>query len=217
MELMCNSCSKKILVPDEKIPLGKSFHVACPNCKTKISAAPKNDNKPLENVSIEHNPSSPMAESLKSEEDELDFVEEGVKVALVCDNENTAVIVSKLEETGYQVKVAKNSEDAINRIRFTLYDIIALNEKFCCSDMAENTILNYLQPMPMTTRRKIVLLLISDQYRTFDSMEAFVHSVNFIVNRKDLSNLTKIMKKFIQDHERFYKIFNESLIKSGKD
>jgi hypothetical protein len=42
-------------------------------------------------------------------------------------------------------------------------------------------------------------------------MEAFARSVNLIVNAKDVVNFNKILKNALSDHEKFYKIYKESL------
>ncbi|MGL4209723.1 MAG: hypothetical protein ACRCTY_10090, partial [Candidatus Adiutrix sp.] len=38
MHLECNNCHKILNLPDEKVPIGKSFNFVCPHCKHRNSA-----------------------------------------------------------------------------------------------------------------------------------------------------------------------------------
>jgi len=212
MEITCNSCGKKINIPDEKVPQGKAFNVACPQCKNKISVEPAGASDEI--PSVETAIPSPSAQ-VQPPEDEV-FTEEGQRTALICDDKNKDAIKSVLNELNYKVSIASSSEDAVNRIKFTLYDIILLNEEFDNGTPENNAVLKHIQPMPMTTRRKIFFTLLGKNFRTFDNMMAFVKSVNLVINTKDLSNLKNIIKKSVSDNDKFYKIFKESLRDAGK-
>ena len=43
MEVICQSCSAKLNIPDEKIPKNKAVRVACPKCKEKITINPPSE------------------------------------------------------------------------------------------------------------------------------------------------------------------------------
>jgi hypothetical protein len=212
MEITCNSCSKKIHIPDEKIPQGRTFSIICPQCKNKI-AIEQPPPPPTTSAAI-----FPSFTQLQPPEDEvsLDFSEEGQRTALVCDNKNKDAIKSALNKLDYKVSTASSSENAINRMRFTLYDIVILNEEFDNSTPENNTVLHFLQPMPMSLRRKIFFALMGNNFRTFDNMAAFAKSANLVINIKDLPNLKNIIKKSISDNDKFYKVFKETLREAGK-
>ncbi|MBI3599056.1 MAG: zinc-ribbon domain-containing protein [Nitrospinae bacterium] len=216
MEISCNSCGKKINLPDEKVPQGKSFNVVCPQCKNKIiveqGAAPS-ANSPEGTAAV-----SPAVTQFQPPEDEagLDFSEGGQKTALVCDDKNKDIVKSALNELDYRVSIASSSEDAINKMRFTLYDVILLNEEFDKGTPENNAVLKYIQPMAMPTRRKIFFAMLGKNFRTLDNMTAFVKSANMVINIKDLQNLKNIIKKSVADNEAFYKVFKETLREAGK-
>lgn len=216
MEITCNSCGKKINIPDEKVPQGKSFNVICPQCKNKITieqgAAPSAAS--AEGIA----PVSPPAAQFQPPEDEggFDFSEIGQKTALICDEKNKDTIKSALTELDYRVSIASSSDDAINKMRFTLYDIIILSEEFDKNAPENNAVLKYIQPMAMPTRRKIFFALLGKNFRTFDNMTAFVKSANLVINIKELPNLKNIIKKSVADNEAFYKVFKETLREAGK-
>jgi hypothetical protein len=69
----------------------------------------------------------------------------------------------------------------------------------------------------MSVRRKVYLVLLSRKFKTLDLMKAFAMSANLVVNPDDISNLALILKKGISDHEKFYKVFVDTLLETGKD
>jgi len=40
MDIICGGCSAKFRIPDDKIPKGQAFSVACPKCQEKINVEP---------------------------------------------------------------------------------------------------------------------------------------------------------------------------------
>ena len=216
MKITCNSCGKKINIPDEKIPQGRSFSVVCPHCKGKVNVEQERDSST--NPPKEADSSGVSAEQYQPPGDDvsLDFAEEGQKTAMVCDDNNSEAIKSALKELDYRVSIASSSEDAINRMKFTLYDIIILNEEFDNSMSENNKVLKYIQPISMPIRRKIFFVMVGNNFRTFDNMTAFAKSANLVINTKDLPNFKSIIKKSVSDNEVFYKVFKETLRGAGK-
>lgn len=215
MEIICKSCGKKISIPDEKIPHGKTFSIACPQCKNKITVEQEGASISASDTESAAIP-APDASFNIPEDETIDFSEEGQKTALLCDENNKEVIKSVLSELDYKVSIASSSDDAINRMRFTLYDVIILNEEFDNSTPENNKVLKHIQQMAMPTRRRIFFTLTGKNLRTLDNMTAFVKSANLVANIKDLSNLKSIIKKSAADNERFYKVFKEVLKAAGK-
>lgn len=216
MEITCNSCGKKINIPDEKIPQGKSFSVVCPHCKDKVNVEQGRDSSTSPPKGADSSGVSAEQYQPPGDDVSLDFAEEGQKTALICDDKNSEAIKSALKELDYKVSIASSSEDAINRMKFTLYDVIILNEEFDNSVPENNKVLKYIQPISMQLRRKIFFAMIGNNLRTFDNMTAFAKSANLVINTKDLPNFKSIIKKSVSDNEVFYKVFKETLRGAGK-
>tara|TARA_B100000315_G_scaffold147013_1_gene136021 strand:+ start:296 stop:832 length:537 start_codon:yes stop_codon:yes gene_type:complete len=113
------------------------------------------------------------------------------------------------EEQEEQVKVMDPSEFADEELEI-------LAEDFAGASLKKNNVLKYIQPLPMTTRRKMFIALLGKDFRTMDNMQAFSLSVNVVINFKDMDNLTAILKKTISENDAFYKVFKETLVALGK-
>lgn len=140
------------------------------------------------------------------------------KTALICDDisDNRGVINSALIDLDYNVDIAAGKDDLFEKIKFNQYDIIVLNESFGGSSIENNGVLKFFQDMPMVTRRHILLVLVVKDLKTLDSMAAFCKSVNAVVNQQDLQNMPNILKRALDEYNRLYKVYKETLKRAGK-
>jgi CheY-like chemotaxis protein len=153
-----------------------------------------------------------------SSEKPFDFVEEDYETALICETDPAIrdKIKIALELMEYSITMAENTRDALKNMRYHTYDLIVLNERFDTANPDVNGILIYLNRLVMAERRRITLFLLTDRYRTMDTMEAFHRSANAVVNVKDIDKIDTILQKGLNDTGMFYKIFKEYLIQAGK-
>jgi CheY-like chemotaxis protein len=140
----------------------------------------------------------------------MDFFELGDKTSLVCaDPATTETVRGILRELDYKSHVAENGETAIERVRYTPYDVIVIHENFAGSSLRSNAILSYLTPLPMSQRRYSFVCLIGPSFKTLDAMQAFAQSVHVVVNPMDLPNLAAILKKSIAEFDLLYKVYKD--------
>jgi len=229
MDVVCEKCRSKFQIPDKKLPKGQVFSVICPKCTNKVSVdtrfdiplstketpAPSAEPKPgLNRTIIEEVDSSAYDASEKP----FDFVEEGVETALLCEPEPAirAKITTALYNMGYHTTAPQSHKDTLKQMRFHVFDMVVLNERFGTRDPDMNSVLNYLDRLNMSIRRNIFLTLITNRFRTMDNMAAFNKSVNLIVNLKNINEIEKILRRGVADNKAFYRVFKESLIKTGR-
>lgn len=148
----------------------------------------------------------------------FDFLEEGGETALVCESDPVVreKISDSLKNLGYQITAPEKAKDALKAMRFHLFDLVVVNERFDTTNPDTNDVLQYLENLNMTTRRRFFMALISEKYRTMDNMAAFNRSVNLVVNLKNIDDVGKIIKQGVADNRAFYHIFQETLVKMGK-
>lgn len=228
MKIACTHCQAKLNVPDEKVKPGTDFNFVCPKCQNKntvhipapgqtesgSSSPPKSSSTPT------GNPQSRQNEDEYTEETRglSDFFEEGAKPALVCfdpgpERERVAGI---LEENGYTVVIPNSARDALDRLRLTQYQLVALHETYDGHIREKHPVLTLLQHMEMPTRRRILVILFGAELKTFDKMSAFALSVNVVVNLSDQPIYDKIIQRSISEYDRFYKVYFDVMREMGK-
>lgn len=228
MRVQCEHCRAAFSVPDEKAPKDRPFRATCSKCKRPITVQPNqggeagasgNQGAPLSvNVALAEVSDAPTAiavdlDTSSAYDSPLEFLEEGAMSTLVCvdERERLKAIKAALEELNYYTSVASSVKEALSKLRYNQYDLVVLDEEFCGETAENNTILRYLQPMPMSTRRSIFLMLISRRIRTLDNMMAFTKSVNAVINASDIRKVKLVLERALADHRRFYKVYMDCL------
>jgi hypothetical protein len=152
-----------------------------------------------------------------SSQEKMDFFEVGDKTSLICGDPNTTdAAKATLRELGYKLHIAETPELAIERIRYTIYDCIIVQENFAGSSLRSNPVLNYLLPLPMAQRRYWFVCLVGPSFKTLDAMQAFAQSVHLVLNPADLPNLTAILKRGLADFELLYRAHRDTLAAIGE-
>jgi predicted Zn finger-like uncharacterized protein len=231
VEVTCGQCKSRFNISDEKVPKDKVLKLNCPKCKGKISLGGEAAEQPAkagEFGELRMKLTGPTAGRKTREESygyedyagdqALDFFEEGIKLALIMTNSsmNEDQLRAGIEIIGYKCIPTPNTRDAIGKLRFHHFDLIILADGFDNQPLDQSVIVNYLNRLSMSVRRKIFLALISDNCKTMDNMMAFAMSANVVVNSKDIEKLHLILKKAVSENERFYKIFVDTLVETGK-
>jgi len=142
----------------------------------------------------------------------MDFFELGDQTSLVCtDPLSTETVRTTLKAMGYKSHVAETSEMAIERIRYTPYDVVILQDTFAGGSLRTNALLAYLATLPMPQRRNSFVCLIGESFKTLDAMQAFAQSVHVVVNPFDLPNLAAILRKSIAEFDLLYKVYKDAV------
>ncbi len=231
MEFVCQSCSKPTNIPDKKVPVGKAFNFACPHCKAKVSVSaeqtiPQKEAPPAaapQQQAPEPAPVTPPPQPAEGEDllavapgdDTIEYYDEGDTVAMICDHEHGDEFAKVMESFGYKVSRPKGIIDAIKKMKFTTYDIVILNVHFDDEPESGYTLHGHLAYLEMQQRRKIFVVRVGENYRSDDNMLAFAESVNYVLNTQDIPQFKTLFERAYTDHQRFYKLYKETLQDRG--
>src|SRR5262249_11790641 len=121
-----------------------------------------------------------------------------------------------LRELGYKFHTADSSDAALERTRYTHYDIIVVQEDFGAGTLKSNPVLNYFSSLPMAQRRFSMLVLLGTTFKTLDATQAFAQNVQLVVNVADLRNLSPILKKSRVEFDGVYRIYKDIALSVGE-
>ncbi|MDM8543055.1 zinc-ribbon domain-containing protein [Desulfococcaceae bacterium HSG7] len=230
MNIVCKKCQSKFKFPDSKVPTGKMMTLPCPKCKNKIIIKPKKRAVPKKPKSAKKvlaqtgfaesdHEDAPLADvgfdTKDGHEKPFDFYEEEGICALVCehDPENKRKLKHALQLLEYRVVFVETARDALKGMRYKTYDMVVLNEVFDCRNPELNGVLTYIQRLPMAVRRNMFIILLTDRFRTKDSMNAYHKSVNLVVNIDSINQFEKTVSQGLSEVEAFYSVFKSMLKK----
>jgi uncharacterized protein YbaR (Trm112 family) len=225
MEIICESCERRFNITDEKIPKGKVLSLSCPKCKNKITLDMReNDQSNESSVAQEQAPvvRKPSDEDYGYDDYTADtnlvFYDPDIRLGLILasDPHQEGKIKKAMEEMAYQGISAPNTRDAIGKMRFHYFELIVLSEDFDGQKLAQSPIISYLNRLSMGVRRRVFLALISERFKTMDNMMAFALSANTVINSNELDQMSLMLGAAFAEHEKFYKIYYETLKEVGK-
>jgi len=132
--------------------------------------------------------------------------------ALVCiPEDNRELVARSLAKNGYQVFVAQDTGQAVDRMRENLLDVVLLDQRF--DPVEQGTIfvtreVNILRP---AQRRRLFFVLLSTSLRTMDAHAAFLNNVNAIININELGELPALIEHRVREYNELYKDFNNAM------
>lgn len=134
------------------------------------------------------------------------------RLVLVCVTPaNRDDVASSLAENNYQVYVASDTTQAIERMREERMDIIILDPEFDAVEQGWAFITSQVNAMRPAERRRLFFVHLTNTARTLDSHAAFVSNINLVVNPADIEDLPRILERAIRDFNDLYVDFNSAL------
>lgn len=113
-----------------------------------------------------------------------------------------------LTQNNYEVFVAADTQQAVERMRESHLDVVILDQSFDPVDQGAafvNREVNVLRP---AQRRRIFFVMLSSSKRTMDAHAAFLQNVNAVINFNELADLPGILDRAIREYNDLYKDFN---------
>jgi predicted Zn finger-like uncharacterized protein len=121
------------------------------------------------------------------------------------------MIARALVDENYQVYVAEDTSQAIERMREEKMDVLVLESEFDAVEQGAAFVTSEINALRPAERRRLIFVLLSPNVKTMDTHAAFVHNVNLVVNTGDLENLPRALERTLRDYNDLYRDFNAAL------
>jgi len=132
--------------------------------------------------------------------------------ALVCLHEDEREQLARsLAENGYQVFVAEDTRQAVERMRENQLDVVIVDPRFDAVEQGAVFVSREVNILRPAQRRRLFFVLLSASLRTMDSHSAFLNNVNAVVNVSDIADLPTLLEHRLRDFNELYKDFNSVL------
>src|ERR1044072_7296746 len=132
--------------------------------------------------------------------------------ALVCAGSSFGGDASRaLSQSGYDVSVAADAAQAVERMREEQLDVLVLDPEFDPRTQGSMAIGREVSSMRNAERRRLVFVLLTNTARTGDAHAAFLAGANLVVRMKGVGALQRVLEKNIRDLNELYRDFNRAL------
>ena len=134
------------------------------------------------------------------------------RCVLVCASPDSRFAVARvLVENGYEVYLAEDTTQAIERMRENKIDVVMLDPAFDPQEQGAAFIKREISALRPAARRRLFFVLLSAELRTGDPHHAFVSHANMAVNPADLEELPQMLDRGIRDFTELYRDFDKAL------
>jgi CheY-like chemotaxis protein len=137
----------------------------------------------------------------------------GHRRVLVCATQEQRFGVARvLVESGYEVFVAEDTTQAIERMREQdKMDIVILDPIFDAQEQGAAFIRREISALRPAARRRLFFVVMAQDMRTGDQHLAFVNHANLVVNPADAEELPALLERMVRDFNELYREFNKAL------
>lgn len=131
---------------------------------------------------------------------------------LVCvASQHREAIARTFGQDDYQVFIAADTTQAIERMREERMDIVIYDPDFDKIEQGAAFITREVQSLRPAQRRRLFLVQLNGSARTLDMHAAFVNNVNLVVNPAEIESLPRALERAIRDYNDLYREFNSAL------
>jgi predicted Zn finger-like uncharacterized protein len=116
-----------------------------------------------------------------------------------------------LATSNYQVFVAADMTQAVERMREDHMDVVILDPEFDPVEQGAAFVTREVNTLRSAERRRLFFVHFSPTVRTLDTHAAFINNVNLVVNPVDLENLSQALERAIRDYNELYRELNQTL------
>ncbi len=132
--------------------------------------------------------------------------------ALVCTAQpHRESIARQLAQNGYQVFVAQDTGQAIDRMRENAVDVVIVDHEFDSAEQGAAFVTREVNILRPAERRRLFLVVLSPVLRTMDAHAAFLNNANAIVSLRDVEELHGILEHALREFNELYKDLNMAL------
>jgi CheY-like chemotaxis protein len=216
MYLVCPACSKRLQIPDDKLPTDQAVRLTCPACQERFAYDPR-AHRAAGGTTAETSPAPPMGAPAGPPWHIM--TDPNVMQALVCldDAAHQDACRQTLQALGYAPDVMPNQFQALEYLRQVPYRLFVLDAAFDGTSLETNLVLTFLRERPLDRRRYQFVVLCAPDLTTADAMTAYGQGVNLVINHADLPDSGPVLAQHLAEHELLYRTFRAMRQQLGKE
>ena len=216
MYLVCPACSKRLQIPDDKLPTDQAVRLTCPACQERFAYDPR-AHRAAGGTTAETSSAPPMGAPAGPPWHIM--TDPNVMQALVCldDAAHQDACRQTLQALGYAPDVMPNQFQALEYLRQVPYRLFVLDAAFDGTSLETNLVLTFLRERPLDRRRYQFVVLCAPDLTTADAMTAYGQGVNLVINHADIPNSGPVLAQHLAEHELLYRTFRAMRQQLGKE
>lgn len=222
MQVTCSHCNKLLQIPDEKLPTDRQVRIGCPSCRQHFTFDPHDSGVASTPHAAQPAPQrAAVREGSDFNDLNIDVSEMGqAPRALICLDtpSHRSECEGILPSLGFvTVHAMSNQVQALAYLTQVPYNFVIVDATFDGSTARANPVLACIHELPIDQRRNMFVVLCTEDTETADAMRAYSQSVNLVVNHDDVLTCRQVLEQRLNEYQRLYRVYNETLQTLGLD
>lgn len=213
MQAQCAQCQSRIQIDDSKIP-DKPFKVKCPKCQAVISLPGKGAQAPAPGPggaeaqapapppppAYEPPPPGPSAAAIARRERAAASPNDAI-IALA--GPAAAGLQTALTTLGFNVDSVDDIEEGARLVEQGIYEV-AVTSRSQAEPGKPETLQQRLLRMATETRRRVFVILVGEEFRSGDGVQAWAAQADLVVHPNDAARCDHLIRATMQERKRLY-------------
>jgi hypothetical protein len=132
----------------------------------------------------------------------------GRAVVALSDRSLAGAITVMLSRQGYTVDTIDDFDEASRLVEQGIYQL-ALTSRAPAAQGKENLYSRIARLSP-DNRRRLLLVLVGDDFKSGDGLQAFTTNCDLVLNTRDAPNADTLVRATLQDRTRLYQVFQDA-------
>lgn len=229
VQAACPQCANRITVDDARAP-ERAFAVKCPKCQATVrfpgrtapaatAAAPAPAGAPPAPAPADAAGEEVRGAAVAQHRREVAQKDTGhgrkVLVAL-ADRSVAAALVQPLTRLGYTAEVLDTPDEGGRMLEDGLFDVVIATRTAAVPGRQE-TLTERVARLGPAARRRIFLVVVGDEYRTGDGLQAFAAQADLVVNPRDAAAVEAPLLSAMAERSRLYQPLVDARRLAGVD
>ena len=209
MQAQCAQCSSRIQIDDSKVP-DKPFKVKCPKCQAVITLPGKGAAAPAAATQEPAAaPAPPPAYELPPAPDPAAVARR--ERAAASDNDAlialagpaASALQAALVNLGFNVDTVDDIEEGARLVEQGIYEV-AVTSRAQAEAGKPEPLQQRLMRLAADARRRVFVILVGDDFRTGDGVQAWVSQADLVVNPNDAARCEHLIRATMSERKRLY-------------
>jgi len=235
VQATCPQCGNRLMIDDGRVP-DRPFSVRCPKCQGVLKLPGKGAAAlppapavpaPAPVPALAPAPVQPPASSGVAADDASERLPSGPPAApapgthrrregaagralVALPGSVTGALMPALARQGYAVDTLEDAEDGARLLEQGVYSLVATGRSAAPQGKGESLYQRVARLRP-ETRRRLFLVLVGDEFKTGDGLQAFTALADLVVQTRDAASADTALRGSLDERQHLYQAYLDAL------
>ena len=223
MQSNCPQCGQKIVIDDARVP-ERAFSVKCPKCQNTVKFPGRGAAAAVDGPAEGGAAESPAAGAPVPDEMKVQLMAQlrremavpaadagssGRALVALPDRSLAGAVTVMLTRQGYVVDTIDDQDEAARLLEQGVYNL-AVAARLAPAAQGKESLVQRMARLSADNRRRIFLVLVGDEWKTGDGLQAFTVCADLVLSSRDAAAADVLLRSTVQERQRMYQAYADA-------